>query len=258
MFQVEAVINGKTVIGEQKDIQYDNIFILKKIFTNEKGGEKMEEKKSIKISLSTFFLIIAIIIIIIMGFIIYNLNNKQTISTVLKNEQDNKTTISESNKVESENLQTAETTNEITKSNEKNTIKHSYSYSDITGVYEWKDESELGVTLVLSEDGTFGYYFEVGGITGNYTIVDNTIILNEIFSHGGGVGLVVTKGEKKLTINNNNSITGDFSNKNYTYVPSSITMKKTKNSIDNTFDIREQIKSSLGTNLNNNILEFNY
>ena len=61
--------------------------------------------------------------------------------------------------------------------------------------------------------------------------------------------------KKKLTINNNNSITGDFSNKDFTYVPSSITMKKTKNSIDNTFNIREQIKSSLGTNLNNNILK---
>ena len=79
-----------------------------------------------------------------------------------------------------------------------------------------------------------------------------------MFSHGGGLGLVVTKGEKKLTINDNNSITGDFSNKDFTYVPSSITMKKTKNSIDNTFNIREQIKSSLGTNLNNDILKFNY
>lgn len=220
----------------------------------------MDEKKTITISLSTFLLIIAIIIIIIMGFFIYNSNNKQTILTEFKNEPNSKSAISENNTVESnkETLQTSETTNEITKSTEKNTTKQTYSYNDIKGIYAWKDENDLGVKLVLSEDGTFGYYFEVGGITGNYTIVDNTIILNEIFSHGGGLGLVVTKGEKKLTINNNNSITGDFSNTNYTYVPSSITMKKTNNSIDNTFNIREQIKSSLGTNLNTDILEFNY
>ena len=37
------------------------------------GGVKMNEKKSIKISLSTFFLILSLIIIIIMGFVIYKL-----------------------------------------------------------------------------------------------------------------------------------------------------------------------------------------
>lgn len=49
------------------------------------GGVKMNEKKSIKISLSTFFLILSLIIIIIMGFVIYKLYtqnmNKLTANT---------------------------------------------------------------------------------------------------------------------------------------------------------------------------------
>lgn len=39
----------------------------------------MEEKKSTKISLSTFFLILAIIAIVVMGIFIYKLNNDKTI-----------------------------------------------------------------------------------------------------------------------------------------------------------------------------------
>ena len=41
----------------------------------------MEENKQIKISLSNFFLIIAIIVIIIMGIFIYKLNNDKTLET---------------------------------------------------------------------------------------------------------------------------------------------------------------------------------
>ena len=38
----------------------------------------MEEKKTLKISLSTFLLILAIIIIIVMGVFIYKLSNDKT------------------------------------------------------------------------------------------------------------------------------------------------------------------------------------
>ena len=37
----------------------------------------MENKKATKISLSTFFLILAIIVIVIMSYYIYNLNNEK-------------------------------------------------------------------------------------------------------------------------------------------------------------------------------------
>ena len=41
----------------------------------------MEEKKEIKISLSTFFLVLAIIVIIIMGYLIYKLYNEKAVET---------------------------------------------------------------------------------------------------------------------------------------------------------------------------------
>lgn len=54
-------------------IKFDYIKIVQK-----KRGEKMEGKKPIKISLSTFFLILAIIVIIVMGMFIYKLNKDKT------------------------------------------------------------------------------------------------------------------------------------------------------------------------------------
>lgn len=41
----------------------------------------MDEKKTIKISLSTFFLILAIVVIIVMGFFMYKLYNEKSIAT---------------------------------------------------------------------------------------------------------------------------------------------------------------------------------
>ena len=49
----------------------------------------MEEKKSTKISLSTFFLIIAIIAICVMGFFIYKLNDDKTKATEKVSELNN-------------------------------------------------------------------------------------------------------------------------------------------------------------------------
>lgn len=297
----------------------------------------MEEKNVIKISLSSFFLIIAIIAICIMGYFIYKLNNEKTTATEqisnLNNQINDMKNIVNTSDV---SVSTGNNTNtqknyelngtyewinpegptmrytfsngtftytETSSSKGNYTISGNkvklifeeqidldgskfkipdkegiieenkliigditlikktpeiYSYSNMKGIYEWKNEDDIGIQLILSEDGTFAYYFEVGGITGNYTLVDNTIILNEIFKHGGGMGLVVTKGEKKLTINKDNSITGNFSSEDYPYVPSSITMKKNTSSIDDNFDIRRQIQSSLGADWNNDYLRFNY
>lgn len=49
----------------------------------------MDEKKPIKISLSTFFLILAILVIIVMGFFIYKLYNEKTIATQKINDLNN-------------------------------------------------------------------------------------------------------------------------------------------------------------------------
>ena len=49
----------------------------------------MEEKKSIKVSLSTFFLIVAIIVIGVMGYFIYKLNDDKTKATEQVSELNN-------------------------------------------------------------------------------------------------------------------------------------------------------------------------
>ena len=60
----------------------------------------MEEKKAIKISFSTFFLIITIIAIGIMGFFIYKLNYDKTKATAQVNELSNRVSLLESTKKE--------------------------------------------------------------------------------------------------------------------------------------------------------------
>ena len=46
-------------------------------FIQKKRGENMDKKEPLKISLSTFFLIIAIIVIIVMGFFLFKINNEK-------------------------------------------------------------------------------------------------------------------------------------------------------------------------------------
>ena len=61
---LKNIINGKILLYK---------FILQK-----KGNKNMEEKKSNGISVSAFFLIIAIIVIVAMGYFIYKFYNDKT------------------------------------------------------------------------------------------------------------------------------------------------------------------------------------
>ena len=71
----------------------------------------MEEKGTIKISLSTFFLIIAIIAICVMGFFIYKLNDDKIASTDQLSELKNKISQLENNKLKTyEESTTSQTT----------------------------------------------------------------------------------------------------------------------------------------------------
>lgn len=96
-----------------------NIIYLQKI-TNERG-EIVEEKKVTKISLSTFFLILAIIAICVMGYFIYKLNDDKENANSKITELNNKISSSQST---IDNLNTTEknttsiTTNTNNKTNE--------------------------------------------------------------------------------------------------------------------------------------------
>ena len=212
----------------------------------------MEEKKVTKISLSTFFLILAVIVIFIMGYFVYKFyNQKETESkksiqlqaqvnslngTVgeLQGKIDNiSSTINSNSKIEN----TTSNDHTISKGATNNETK-TYLYSSIKGSYKGsaKDSDETNVNrnyeLYLYENGTFKYenYTEVEtGKIGNYTIVDDTIVLNYLFNTGSDAGLTATEGKKTLKINADNSIADsnpDHSNS------SSLILKKVSSSED--------------------------
>lgn len=127
----------------------------------------MEEKKVIKISLSTFFLILAIIVIIIMGIFIYKLYNEKSIDNKKTTELQAKVnnlnkTISElqeknntiSNTIYSNNTSIENSTSSNTTSNNLSTNSSNSKYSEITKTLTNNDL--LSVTdAVNNNDGTY-------------------------------------------------------------------------------------------------------
>ena len=119
----------------------------------------MEEKKTIKISLVTFFLIIAIIVICIMGYFLYVSNTK---------------------------------TNEIGNTSSNNSsVENNLTFSSLSGEYIGDAKVEPGTTpdgetkvyLYLYEDGGFCYNNSPGlgsGIVGYYTFDGNELFLHEV------------------------------------------------------------------------------
>lgn len=197
----------------------------------------MEEKKTIKISMSTFFLIIAIITICVMGFFIYKLNNEKM--TVLQ-----QTTTLNNQSAKSENKQTIIENNTNTQdSTEK------YTYENISGYFTFDEkipvdygtytsDTEARKFLYLYENGM---YFYDGGLgtanhleCGNYIIKNDEIILHSWFeetTYGNNKGLYLNKDISllngyKFTINSVNSISPELGFTNYPNVD----MKRETNS----------------------------
>lgn len=187
----------------------------------------MDEKKVTKISLSTFFLILAVIAIVIMGVLIYKINNDKIAETNKSNELQTKVNSLEGKANElqvkintvSQTVNSNNTENTVSNTTVTNTEVKKYTYSDIAGTYKGtsknNDESNDGYSdrhyeLNLFENGTFSYenYSDTpNGKIGNYTIVDDTITLNYWFSTGSDTSLDVANGKKTLKLNENNSIT---------------------------------------------------
>lgn len=139
---------------------------------------------------------------------------------------------------------TTSTSNQTTVSN----VQSNKTMNDVAGNYKYeiKDNSgySFGANLYLANDGTFGCFFEAGGITGSYSLEGNTITLNVIFSHEGGVGLNLVKEKKVLTIKEDGSLeTKDI---HVHEAPETIVLKKVSNNTSE-FDIRTNIRGSIGT-----------
>ena len=171
----------------------------------------MTQKEPTKISLSTFFLLLALVVIIIMAFTIWGLYHKNLNNT---NKEIYLNNNSDTSKGDYSVAEVTDSSSKATNTSEKKT----FSYSDVQGLYNGtatdsaKDEegSNRNYELYLYENGTFiysNYISTSSGYIGNYTIVDNTINLNYLFSTGNDSALTAAPGTKTLKINDDGSIT---------------------------------------------------
>ena len=209
----------------------------------------MEEKKVTKISLSTFFLILAIIAIIVMGIFIYKLNNDKTVeiqkSTELQakvnslngtvsNLQEKINKVSETVNVETPtqaNSSNASTTNNSNKNNVTYTVSvRDEAYATIKATKNGKTiskEFEMGAmiadtgTMELPTIGTVALVADSGGEyygVNIYQLVNDEIKLIGTIDCGADMVkeatyTVETKNEATAIINanrNNENITKEF------------------------------------------------
>ena len=89
------------------------------------------------------------------------------------------------------------------------------TYTKVKGIYEatakdkYETNNDVFYELYLHENGTFAYtnaVYAESGVTGNYTIVGDTIYLNYLFATGSDASLAATGGKKELKINEDGSI----------------------------------------------------
>lgn len=197
----------------------------------------MEEKKSLKISLSTFFLILAIIVIIIMAYYIYitKKESNKEIDDLKENAIGMQSTITNlrakiNNTTRPVNITIpdANTTNTIAKSTTTNSSLDLGTYT-IDGVQvDSSDGSGISI-ITLSENNKFVIDLVYSGrYTGTYVIENNTLTCNaskeEIYA--GGTSIKDTNAIFEFKIINNNNIEFDTTqnisdkfelNKNFSY-----------------------------------------
>lgn len=175
----------------------------------------------VKVSLSTFFLIIAILAICVMGYLF---------ATTLQNEvSDNK-------------ISDAEVS-----------VATSVSFVSLSGIYVGDAEVEPGTTpdgdaevsLYLYENGSFCYYDSPGlasGHVGYYTFVDDDLVLHEVVACANDIGRTITSNVIALKIGDDDSIVDSNLN---------AVLKKSSKKIDDKSDV---ISSELKNALDNNSL----
>lgn len=130
----------------------------------------MEEKKVTKISLSTFFLILAIIAIVVMGVFIYKLNNDKTmeVEKTIKLQ-------SEINRLNTTIRELQEKVNNTYEPISENLILELGNY-----MIENVEELKYNCGMKLKLNNTFEFYNKETGYShkGKYEIKDNKLICN--------------------------------------------------------------------------------
>ena len=173
----------------------------------------MKEKKVTKISLSTFFLILAIILIILMGIFIVKLYTEKTELTEKSIQQNEKMSdlqnnmnhlTSELNKI-STSIHTENTTNNISNNSTTTEEKHSNIQHDLsTYIGLWKNST--------SNDYLYVYSINNNEITFNFDSNGKSISSehNKATLNGNTASFIINDGNNslngKITLANNNII----------------------------------------------------
>lgn len=121
----------------------------------------MEEKNVIKISLSTFFLIIAIIAICVMGYFIYQLNNEKTTATEQISNLNNQIN----------DMKNTTNTSDILVVNSNNTNTNT-KITTLNGEYQYNEGYEA---FTYSFSGNTVKASSLSTTYGTYQIVNNTV-----------------------------------------------------------------------------------
>ena len=162
----------------------------------------MSEKAPIKISLSTFFLVIAILVIIVMGVYLYiqKTNSDKTIAelensnasleTTIDNLQNKIDTIANTIDSDTSNATTQTQATSIPTNESSSSASTNLTYSSLKGTYEGTVTShgETGkVYLTLCENGMYSYEDIIGtecAGQGYYTFNDTELTLHQIVRRG--------------------------------------------------------------------------
>ena len=155
----------------------------------------MEEKKEIKISLSTFFLVLAIIVIIIMGYLIYKLYNEKAVETDkiynLKNE-----IISLQNTVSQLNEAKGNISNTI---NNVDSVNNTNMNNDISSVYLKINCNGTDISNSFKK----GENFEFDLLGKKYKITINNITENKIELKSNSYGLFPKREDGTISLIDN-------------------------------------------------------
>ena len=144
----------------------------------------MDEKKPLKISLSTFFLILAIIVIVVMGFFMYKLYNEKSIATQeiadLNTEVSNLQSTVNDFQQRIDNISNTTSSEEVTNNtpNQSSSIKLQLGEYTINGMEVTPDPDKYGISsITLEGNNNFSVDMPLGNsYIGTYKIQDNKLI----------------------------------------------------------------------------------
>ena len=186
------------------------------------------EKKEIKISLSSFFLIFALITIIVMGIFIYRLYNEKTEQTQKSSELENQVNnLNDSLNILQGKINTISTTinsNTSTENSATNSSTNDNITNDTLSSEQIKNiEGEFHPQINVANDASY-FSFDIDGtvklegnttMSGTYSIENNVIKIRYNKLEEPGMDDTTINKEQTLTIGNKNTLFDETTNITY-------------------------------------------